>query len=98
MPVGESGYLVAIRGEPQCARSLRAVGEARLWEHGRTIQIRAVEAHGDEKRTVIEAFVASSRYAPTRRKPHPDDPRAALHERRPADHEQDEPDRCGGRR
>ncbi|TMF85428.1 MAG: nitroreductase family deazaflavin-dependent oxidoreductase [Chloroflexi bacterium] len=65
--VGESRYLVAIRGETQWARNLRAVGQARLWEHGRTIQVRAIEAHGEEKRTVIEAFVASSKYAPTRR-------------------------------
>src|SRR5438128_7733570 len=53
--VGESRYLVAIRGETQWARNLRAVGQARLWEHGRTIQVRAIEAHGEEKRTVIEA-------------------------------------------
>lgn len=65
--VGQSRYLVAIRGETQWARNLRAVGQASLQEKGRTTQIRAIEAHDAEKRAVIEAFIASSKYAPTRR-------------------------------
>src|SRR5439155_1115752 len=36
--VGESRYLVAIRGETQWARNLRAVGQARLWEDGRSAE------------------------------------------------------------
>ena len=60
-------YILAIRGETQWARNLRAAGEALLNERGHVTLIRATEAQGDERRTVVAAFLASSNYAPTRR-------------------------------
>lgn len=65
--VGGSRYIVAIRGETQWARNLRAVGEALLREKGVTVRVRAVEADGNERRAVVEAFLASSKFAATRR-------------------------------
>lgn len=65
--LGGRRYLVAIRGEAQWARNLRATGEAVLRERGESRRISAVEVHGDERRAVVEAFVGSSKYAPTRR-------------------------------
>jgi deazaflavin-dependent oxidoreductase (nitroreductase family) len=53
--VHDGRYVVAIRGETQWARNLRAAGEALLREKGATIPIRAVEVVGDERRAVIEA-------------------------------------------
>lgn len=60
-------YVVAIRGETEWARNLRVVGEAMLRERGQVARVRATEAVGDERRVVVEAFLASSTYAPTRR-------------------------------
>jgi hypothetical protein len=65
--VGDKRYLVAIRGETQWARNLRASREAVLRERGESTRISAVEVRGDERRAVVEAFVRSSKYAPTRR-------------------------------
>jgi deazaflavin-dependent oxidoreductase (nitroreductase family) len=60
-------YLVAIRGETNWACNLRASGEAGLNERGRSIRIKAVELDGEERRALLRAFAASSRFAPTRR-------------------------------
>lgn len=60
-------YIVAIRGETAWARNLRAAGEAVLQDHRQVARVRAIEASGDERRAVVEAFLASSKYAPTRR-------------------------------
>jgi hypothetical protein len=65
--VDGSRYLVAIRGETQWARNLRATREGVLRERGESMRISAAEVHGDERRAVVEAFVGSSKYAPTRR-------------------------------
>jgi F420H(2)-dependent quinone reductase len=65
--VGGRRYLVAIRGETQWARNLRASRTGILRERGESTLVSAVEVHGDERRAVVEAFVASSKYAPTRR-------------------------------
>ena len=65
--LGENRYLVAIRGETQWARNLRATGHALLREKGRASRVRATEIHGAERQAVVRAFVASSTYAPTRR-------------------------------
>jgi hypothetical protein len=60
-------YVVAIRGETNWARNLRTAGQAVLRERGESQRVAAVEVHGEERRAVIEAFVGSSEYAPTRR-------------------------------
>lgn len=65
--VGGARYVVAIRGETQWARNLRAAGEALLRERGQVTLVRATEVKGDERRAVVAAFLASSNYAPTRR-------------------------------
>ena len=65
--VGGKRYLVAIRGETQWARNLRASGMAVLRKRGESTRISTVEVHGDERRAVVEGFVRSSKYAPTRR-------------------------------
>lgn len=66
--VGGHRYLVAIRGETNWARNLRARGEAVLVvEKGRAERVSAVEAEGEERRAVVEAFFATSRYSATRR-------------------------------
>ena len=65
--VGGKRYVVGIRGETQWARNLRVAGDALLQEKGRVARVRAKEALGDERRAVVEAFLASSNYAPTRR-------------------------------
>jgi F420H(2)-dependent quinone reductase len=65
--VGGKRYLVAIRGETQWARNLRASRTGFLRKSGESTLIGAVEVDGDERRAVVEAFVASSKYAPTRR-------------------------------
>ena len=59
-------YVVAIRGETEWARNLRAAGKALIRDKGRVARVRAIEASGDERRAVVEAFLASSNYAPTR--------------------------------
>ena len=65
--VGGSRYLVAITGETQWARNLRASGEAVLRQRGESTRISAAEVHGSERQAVFDAFLASSRYAATRR-------------------------------
>lgn len=65
--VAEKRYVVAIRGETQWARNLRAAGEGVLRESGESRRISAVEVDGEERRAVVEAFIHSSKYAPTRR-------------------------------
>jgi len=65
--VGESRYLLAIPGETQWARNLRAAGEAVLRHKGEGRRISAVEVHGTERQAVFDAFLASRRYAATRR-------------------------------
>lgn len=65
--VGSARYVVAIRGETQWARNLRAAGEALLRERGHVSLVRATEVRGDERRTVLAAFLASSNYAQTHR-------------------------------
>jgi deazaflavin-dependent oxidoreductase (nitroreductase family) len=60
-------YVVAIRGETNWARNLRAAGQALLRVGGKSQPVTAVEVHDDERAAVIAAFVASSKYAPTRR-------------------------------
>lgn len=67
LAVGGSRYIVAIRGETQWARNLRATGDALLREKGKVTRVRATEAQGDERRAVVEAFLASTNYATTRR-------------------------------
>ncbi len=64
---GGKRYLVAIRGETQWARNLRAAGQAVMEEKGRQSHIRATEVFGDERKAVVEAFLASSKYTETRR-------------------------------
>lgn len=64
---GGKRYLVAIRGETQWARNLRAAGQAVVEEKGRPSQIRATEVFGDERKAVVEAFLASTKYPETRR-------------------------------
>ena len=68
-PIAVAGqrYVVAIRGDTQWARNLRAAGKAVLLHRGRSERVTAIEVEGEERRTVFEAFLASSRYAPTRR-------------------------------
>jgi F420H(2)-dependent quinone reductase len=65
--VGEGRYLMAITGETQWARNLRSAGLAVLREKGKSRRINAVEVHGVERQAVFDAFLASSRYAPTQR-------------------------------
>lgn len=67
LDVGGKRYVVGIRGETQWARNLRAAGEALLRAKGKVTQVRATEALGSERRAVVEAFIATSKYAPTRR-------------------------------
>jgi hypothetical protein len=67
LEVGGRRYVVAIRGETNWARNLRAAGEALLREKGKVTPVRASEVQGDERRAVVEAFLASSNYATTRR-------------------------------
>jgi deazaflavin-dependent oxidoreductase (nitroreductase family) len=65
--VGGSRYLVAITGETQWARNLRAASEAMLRQKGDSRRITAMEVHGTERQAVFDAFLASSRIAATRR-------------------------------
>lgn len=60
-------YLVAIRGETNWARNLRASRRATLRWRGAVEEIAAVEATGAERDHVVRAYLATSNYAPTRR-------------------------------
>ena len=60
-------YLLAIRGETQWARNLRAAGDAVLRERGASKRVRAIEVDDAERQAVFEAYLDSSNYAPTRR-------------------------------
>ncbi|HEX2647814.1 MAG TPA: hypothetical protein VHO95_11355, partial [Candidatus Dormibacteraeota bacterium] len=60
-------YIVAIRGQTQWARNLRAAGEAIVFDKGVTSRMRATEAQSKERQAAVRAFLASSSYAPTRR-------------------------------
>jgi hypothetical protein len=76
--VGTSRYLVALLGDTNWARNLRASGTAELVESGTTRRVRAVEVSGDERAAAVAEYLATSRYGPTirlltRRLPDPDD-------------------------
>lgn len=76
--VGASRYLVALLGDTNWARNLRASGTAELVESGTTRRVRAVEVSGDERAAAVAEYLATSRYGPTirlltRRLPDPDD-------------------------
>lgn len=65
--VDQATYVVAIRGDTDWSRNLRAAGEARMWRAEEWRRVRATEVEGEERRRVVEAFVTSSRFAATRR-------------------------------
>jgi hypothetical protein len=76
--VGASRYLVALLGDTNWARNLRASGTAELVEHGLVRRIRAVEVAGDERAAAVAEYLATSTYGPTirlltRRLPDPGD-------------------------
>jgi deazaflavin-dependent oxidoreductase (nitroreductase family) len=76
--VGGSTYLVALVGETHWARNLRASGTAELVERGKTTSIRATEVLGAERAAAVAAYLATSRFGPTKRLltqrlPDPDD-------------------------
>lgn len=60
-------YVVAIRGNTHSARNLRVAGEALVRDKSGSRHVRAVEAVGEEQRRVVEAFLTTSKYGPTRR-------------------------------
>ena len=76
--VGASRYLVALLGDTNWARNLRASGTAELVERGTARRVRAVEVLGDERAAAVATYLATSKYGPTvrlltRRMPDPDD-------------------------
>jgi F420H(2)-dependent quinone reductase len=76
--VGASRYLVALLGDTNWARNLRASGTAQLVDSGTARWVRAVEVSGDERAAAVAEYLATSRYRPTirlltRRLPDPDD-------------------------
>lgn len=60
-------YVMAIRGETNWARNLRARGQAVLVQKGRSERVGAIEVEGEERRAVVEDFLATSRYSATHR-------------------------------
>lgn len=76
--VGSNRYLVALLGETNWARNLRASGTAELVEQRTARPIRAVEVSGDERAAAVAEYLATSTFGPTirlltRRMPDPDD-------------------------
>jgi deazaflavin-dependent oxidoreductase (nitroreductase family) len=63
--VGGARYLVALLGDTNWARNLRASGTAVLVEHRVEREIRAVEVFGKEREAAVAAYLATSTYGPT---------------------------------
>lgn len=68
-PIAVAGqrYLVAIRGETNWARNLRTASRATLHWQGRIEEIAGVEVIGPERAEVVSEFLATSKFAATRR-------------------------------
>jgi hypothetical protein len=76
--VGSNHYLVALLGDTNWARNLRASGTAELVEQRTAWRVRAVEVSGAERAAAVAQYLATSTYGPTirlltRRLPDPDD-------------------------
>ena len=76
--VGDARYLVALLGDTNWARNLRASPTAVLVERRVGREIRAVEVFGEERAGAVAEYLATSTYGPTirlltRRLPDPAD-------------------------
>lgn len=63
--IGDARYLVALLGDTNWARNLRADGSAALVEHRVAREFRAVEVFGEERAAAVAAYLATSTYGPT---------------------------------
>jgi deazaflavin-dependent oxidoreductase (nitroreductase family) len=63
--VADARYLVALLGDTNWARNLRAAGSAVLVERRVTREFRAVEVFGEERAAAVAAYLATSTYGPT---------------------------------
>jgi hypothetical protein len=63
--VADARYLVALLGDTNWARNLRAARSAVLVERGVTREFRAVEVFGEERAAAVAAYLATSTYSPT---------------------------------
>ena len=63
--VGEARYLVALLGDTNWARNLRASDTAVLVERRAECEIRAVEVFGEERAAAVAEYLATSTYGPT---------------------------------
>ena len=65
--VGTYRYLVALLGDTNWARNLRATGSAELVEPGRRRMIKAVAVFGAERAAAVAEYLATSTFRPTKR-------------------------------
>jgi len=63
--VGDARYLVALLGDTNWARNLRASATAVLVEHRVEREIQAVEVFGEERAAAVAEYLATSTYRPT---------------------------------